>query len=161
MKLLTHDGLIYFWSKIKNYVDTKYNTLNTSYNTLNTSVTSMSSQISTLNTSVTSINSQISTINTNVAAKVSKSTTTNVTLAVASWSGTAAPYSYTISNSNITASNVVEFVFPSGTAQSVIDAWNNASIGRYTQAAGSIVLYANGVKPTVAMTLTMIIRRDI
>ena len=27
MKFLTHDGVVYFWSKIKSYVDTKYNEL--------------------------------------------------------------------------------------------------------------------------------------
>ena len=27
MKFLTHDGVLYFWTKIKNYVDTKYNEL--------------------------------------------------------------------------------------------------------------------------------------
>ena len=27
MKFLTHDGTLYFWTKIKNYVDTKYNEL--------------------------------------------------------------------------------------------------------------------------------------
>ena len=147
MKFLSHDGLLYFWKKVKNYVDTKDTAVNTN--------------ISTINTNITSINSQISTINTNVAAKVNKSTSVNVTLAVSSWSGTSAPYSYTISNSNITASNMVEFVFPSGTAQSVIDMWNKASVGRYTQSAGSIILYANGTKPTAAITLTMIIRRDL
>ena len=140
MKFLTHDGLLYFWKKVKSYVDTK---------------------VTTINNSVSSINSQISTINTNISGKASKSTSTNVTLANASWSGSAAPYSYTISNSNITASNIVEFVFPSGTAQSVIDMWNKASIGRYTQSSGSIVLYANGTKPTAAMTVTMIIRGDL
>lgn len=126
MKFLTHDGLLYFWKKVKNYVDTKETTINNA-----------------------------------LASKSNKSTTTSVTLSASSWSGTAAPYSYTISNSNITASNMIEFVFPSGTAQSVIDMWNEAAIGRYSQSAGSIVLYANGTKPTAAMTVTMIIRRDV
>lgn len=126
MKFLTHDGLLYFWKKVKNYVDTKD----------------------------TAINNVL-------ASKSNKSTATNVTLSASSWSGSAAPYSYTISNSNITASNMIEFVFPSGTAQSVIDMWGEAAIGRYSQSAGSIILYANGTKPTSAMTVTMIIRRDV
>lgn len=126
MKFLTHDGLLYFWKKVKNYVDTKDTAINNA-----------------------------------LASKSNKSTATNVTLSASSWSGSAAPYSYTISNSNITASNMIEFVFPSGTAQSVIDMWGEAAIGRYSQSAGSIVLYANGTKPTAAMTITMIIRRDV
>lgn len=126
MKFLTHDGLLYFWKKVKNYVDTKDTAINNA-----------------------------------LASKSNKSTATNVTLSASSWSGSAAPYSYTISNSNITASNMIEFVFPSGTAQSVIDMWGEAAIGRYSQSAGSIVLYANGTKPTAAMTVTMIIRRDV
>ena len=126
MKFLTHDGLLYFWKKVKSYVDTKDTAIN---NTL--------------------------------ANKSNKSTSVSVTLAASSWSGSAAPYSYTISNSNITASNIIEFMFPSGTAQTVIDMWGEASIGRYVQSVGSIVLYANGKKPTSAMTVTMIVRRDI
>ncbi len=126
MKFLTHDGLLYFWKKVKNYVDTKDTAINNA-----------------------------------LASKSNKSTATNVTLSASSWSGSAAPYSYTISNSNITASNMIEFVFPSGTTQSVVDMWNEAAIGRYSQSAGSIVLYANGTKPTAAMTVTMIIRRDV
>lgn len=126
MKFLTHDGLLYFWKKVKNYVDTKDTAINNA-----------------------------------LASKSNKSTATNVTLSASSWSGSAAPYSYTISNSNITASNMIEFVFPSGTAQSVVDMWGEAAIGRYSQSAGSIILYANGTKPTAAMTVTMIIRRDV
>lgn len=126
MKFLTHDGLLYFWKKVKNYVDTKDTAINNA-----------------------------------LASKSNKSTAINVTLSASSWSGSAAPYSYTISNSNITASNMIEFVFPSGTAQSVVDMWGEAAIGRYSQSAGSIVLYANGTKPTAAMTVTMIIRRDV
>lgn len=126
MKFLTHDGLLYFWKKVKNYVDTKDTAINNA-----------------------------------LASKSNKSTATNVTLSASSWSGSAAPYSYTISNSNITASNIIEFVFPSGTAQSVVDMWGEAAIGRYTQSAGSIILYANGTKPTASMTVTMIIRRDV
>lgn len=126
MKFLTHDGLLYFWKKVKNYVDTKDTAINNA-----------------------------------LASKSNKSIATNVTLSASSWSGSAAPYSYTISNSNITASNMIEFVFPSGTAQSVVDMWGEAAIGRYIQSAGSIILYANGTKPTASMTVTMIIRRDV
>lgn len=126
MKFLTHDGLLYFWKKVKSYVDTKDTAIN---NTL--------------------------------ANKSNKSTSVSVTLSASSWSGSAAPYSYTISNSNITASNMIEFVFPSGTAQTVVDMWNNAAIGRYSQSAGSIILYANGTKPTAAITVTMIVRGDV
>jgi hypothetical protein len=126
MKFLTHDGLLYFWKKVKNYVDTKDTAINNA-----------------------------------LASKSNKSTATNVTLSASSWSGSAAPYSYTISNSNITDSNMIEFVFPSGTAQSVVDMWGEAAIGRYSQSAGSIILYANGTKPTASMTVTMIIRRDV
>ena len=126
MKFVSHDGLLYFWKKVKSYVDTKDTAIN---NTL--------------------------------ANKSNKSTTINVGLLDYGWSGSSAPYSYTISDSNITASNMIEFVFPSGTAQSVVDAWNEASIGRYSQSAGSIVLYADGKKPTVTITVTMIIRGDV
>lgn len=55
MQFLSHDGLIYFWEKIKKYIDTQDN--------------SISSDVNTLNTNVDNINSQISTINSNVAGK--------------------------------------------------------------------------------------------
>lgn len=38
MKFLTHDGLLYFWRKVKDYVDTKDTATNTKITTLNTTV---------------------------------------------------------------------------------------------------------------------------
>lgn len=38
MQFLSHDGLIYFWEQIKNYIDTKDNSINSQIDTINTNV---------------------------------------------------------------------------------------------------------------------------
>lgn len=53
MKFLTHDGLLYFWSKVKGYVDTKDTATNNRITTLNTTVSGKA------NTSHTHTKSQI------------------------------------------------------------------------------------------------------
>lgn len=53
MKFLSHDGLIYLWSKIKNYIDTKDTATNSKISTLNTTVSGKA------NTSHTHTKSQI------------------------------------------------------------------------------------------------------
>lgn len=53
MKFLTHDGLLYFWSKVKGYIDTKDTATNNRITTLNTAVSGKA------NTSHTHTKSQI------------------------------------------------------------------------------------------------------
>lgn len=53
MKFLTHDGLLYFWSKVKGYIDTKDTATNNRITTLNTTVSGKA------NTSHTHTKSQI------------------------------------------------------------------------------------------------------
>jgi len=179
MKFLTHDGLLYFWRKVKSYVDTGLNSKSSTSHVQaldkgGTGATTAANArtnlglgaASTYNVDTTPTTNSINLITSGgvkniLDTKSNKSTSTSITLSASSWSGSTVPYSYTISNSSITSSNLIEFLFPSGTSQSVIDAWNNASVGRYTQSNGSVVLYANGIKPTVNITMTMLVRGDL
>lgn len=46
MKFLTHDGLLYFWRKVKDYVDTKDTATNTKITTLNSTVSTLNTTVS-------------------------------------------------------------------------------------------------------------------
>ena len=60
MKFLSHDGLVYFWSKVKSYIDTKDSATNTRINTVNTQITTLNTTVSgKANTSHTHTKSQI------------------------------------------------------------------------------------------------------
>lgn len=88
-----------------------------------------------------------------------KSVKVNTTLSAASWSGA----QYTLSNSNITATNVIE-ILPqenNGVTSDQFDALASAKIIGGTQAVGSIVLVALGDVPTIDIPVTIIFRSDL
>lgn len=88
---------------------------------------------------------------------VPTSTKADVTLSASSWSSG----NYTLSNSNITATNVVELIPSSTITAAQFEALSNAKIVGGTQAAGSIVLRALGDVPTINIPVTFVFRRDI
>ena len=74
---------------------------------------------------------------------------TSVTLATGTWSGTTAPYTYTISDSNIIGSNtIVQLSLPSSMTTSQRNAYRKAQIESGDVSAGKIILYAYGTKPS-------------
>ena len=72
-----------------------------------------------------------------------------VTLATGSWSGTAAPYKYTIYDSNIIESNtIVQLSLPSSMTSAQRTTYRKAQIESGDVSAGKVVLYAYGTKPS-------------
>ena len=84
----------------------------------------------------------------------------SITLSASNWSGSSAPYSYTISNSNITATNILDLIFNANT-QALVDALGNYQIAGYSQSAGKVTIYAWGEKPSVNLPATLVVRGGI
>lgn len=89
---------------------------------------------------------------------VATGTTLSVTLASASWTGTAAPYTYTISNSAITATSTQELSPATDITADQLTALQNANIIDGGQAAGSMTLKAFGEKPSVDIPVRIIVK---
>ena len=81
----------------------------------------------------------------------------NITLSASGWSGTAAPYSYVISNAKITTSNVLDLIINANT-QVLVDALGSYKISGYKQEAGKVTIYAWGEKPSVNLTASLVVR---
>lgn len=89
---------------------------------------------------------------------VATGTTLLVTLVSASWTGTAAPYTYTISNSAITATSTQELSPATDITADQLTALQNANIIDGGQAAGSMTLKAFGEKPSVDIPVRIIVK---
>lgn len=89
---------------------------------------------------------------------VATGTTLSVTLASASWTGTAAPYTYTISNAAITATSTQELSPATDITADQLTALQNANIIDGGQAAGSMTLKAFGEKPSVDIPVRIIVK---
>lgn len=89
---------------------------------------------------------------------IATGTTLSVTLASASWTGTAAPYTYTISNSAITATSTQELMPATDITADQLTALQNANIIDGGQAAGSMTLKAFGEKPSVDIPVRIIVK---
>lgn len=89
---------------------------------------------------------------------VTTGTTLSVTLASASWTGTAAPYTYTISNAAITATSTQELMPATDITADQLTALQNANIIDGGQAAGSMTLKAFGEKPSVDIPVRIIVK---
>ena len=86
----------------------------------------------------------------------------NVTLSSSSWSGSAAPYSYTVSNSNVTSTTQVIEVMPSnGATNNQLQAYLNAGLCGGVTGSGTITIKAFGKKPTVNIPITIVVRGEI
>ena len=103
-----------------------------------------------------------STVNT-ISGNVSKlnNKVKSVTLATGSWSGTAAPYKYIISDSNIIGSNtIVQLSLPSSMEAAQRIAYRKAQIESGDVSAGKLILYAFGSKPSENIPITLSIGGD-
>lgn len=89
---------------------------------------------------------------------VATGTTLSVTLASASWTGAAAPYTYTISNAAITATSTQELMPATDITADQLTALQNANIIDGGQAAGSMTLKAFGEKPSVDIPIRIIVK---
>ena len=81
----------------------------------------------------------------------------NITISAANWTGSAVPYSYVISNSKITTSNILDLIINTNT-QELIDSMKNYQISGYKQEAGKVTIYAWGEKPSINLSATLVVR---
>ena len=80
-----------------------------------------------------------------------------VSLAPANWTGSSAPYSYVISNTKITSTNILDLIINANT-QTLVDALGSYKISGYKQEAGKVTIYAWGEKPSINLTATLVVR---
>ena len=86
----------------------------------------------------------------------------DVTLSTSGWSGSSAPYSYTINNSSITDTNEAVEIAPNNSATNEqLLAYMRSGLCGGTISTGKIVLKAFGKKPTTNIPIVMIIRGEI
>lgn len=90
-----------------------------------------------------------------------KSTVHEVTLSASEWSGNAAPYTYTVNLSGVTATNVNEIIYSATASEDQIKAYQSAGLRDGGQSDGTLTLKAIGTKPTVDIPLTIIVRHDV
>lgn len=84
-------------------------------------------------------------------------TVSNITLYASYWSGSSAPYSYQISNSKITSSNILDLIINTNT-QTLVDALSSYQISGYSQNAGSVTIFAWGEKPSINLSAALVVR---
>lgn len=86
----------------------------------------------------------------------------NVTLNISSWSGSEAPFSYTVSNSNVTStSKVVEIMPANGATNAQLQAYLSAGLCGGATGTGTITIKAFGKKPTTNIPITIVVRGEI
>ena len=89
-----------------------------------------------------------------------KSTLVNTTLTASKWTGSSAPYSYVLSVSEVTSSNIVEIDYASNASSAAIEAYQNAMLADGGQTTNQITIKATE-KPTVDIPITIVIRNDL
>lgn len=89
-----------------------------------------------------------------------KSTLVNTTLTASKWTGSSAPYSYVLSVSGVTSSNIVEIDYASNASSAAIEAYQNAMLADGGQTTNQITIKATE-KPIVDIPITIVIRNDL
>ena len=101
------------------------------------------------------------TTNTNNIAKLN-SKIQNITLNSSSWSGSEPPYTYTVSNSNVTStSKVVEIMPANGASNTQLEAYLYAGLCGGATGTGTITIKAFGEKPDINIPITIVVRGEI
>ena len=112
------------------------------------------------NSTVNSIERRLSSIETtgtpDISGKANRYKSRSTTLYYYSWSGSSAPYTYTVSVDGVTSTNDIQVILNS-TSSSVVSAWMGASIVTGTQTTNSITLYAYGKKPVSNIPITVLV----
>ena len=85
------------------------------------------------------------------------SKTVEVTILASGWTGEEAPYKYTINNSGITTTNMLDLIINTNTKE-LLDMVGKAKISGYSQEAGKVSIYAWGEKPSTNIPATLIVR---
>ena len=88
------------------------------------------------------------------------SKTVTATLLAASWTGTSAPYTYTLTVTGVTANSNQELLPALTITEEQLTALQAANIQDGGQAANSVTLTAFGDKPTIDLPIRVIVRGD-
>ena len=80
-----------------------------------------------------------------------------ITLNGSGWTGEEAPYKYTINNSGITTTNMLDLIINTNTKE-LLDMVGKAKISGYLQEIGKVSIYAWGEKPTEDIPAYLIVR---
>lgn len=95
-----------------------------------------------------------------VSTKAAKSSEVSKTLSAASWTGTASPYSYSLTVDGVTATSNQEMLPTVDITEAQLTALQGANIQDGGQAADTITLKAWGDKPTIDLSIRVILRGD-
>lgn len=109
---------------------------------------------------ISTVSLSVNTLSTTVNGKSSKSTLTTATLSAASWTGSEAPYIYTLAVAGVTTTSVQEILPTTNITTVQIAALLAATIQDGGQSANSITLKAWGTKPTVDIPIRIVLRGD-
>ena len=96
-----------------------------------------------------------------VSTKSAKSTIQNKTLSSASWTGTSAPYSYSLTVTGVTTTSIQEVLPTTDITNAQLTALLAATLQDGGQSANTMVLYAWGTKPAIDLPIRVILRGDI
>lgn len=107
------------------------------------------------------VNGVTSSIQAQLDNKTGKSTSSTTTLISTSWTGSSAPYSYTVTLSGVTATNMIEILPQTSITSDQVKALADAMLVGGTQENGSFILFAFGTKPSVDLPLSIVVRRDL
>ena len=81
----------------------------------------------------------------------------NATIPVDGWSGTEAPFSYTVTVSGVTVTSVVQVDVQSGVTAEQLDAFINAKLVDGGQGTDSVTLKAFGERPAVNIPVKFVV----
>ena len=95
------------------------------------------------------------------AVYAKKSTIVDTVLSASDWTGSVAPFTYTLSVNGVTATSVNEISYKYSNNNTQITAYQSALLRDGGQSAGKIILKATGTKPTVDIPITIIVRHDV
>lgn len=115
---------------------------------------------SVINDTTTSANQVFSSQKTE-AVYAKKSTIVDTVLSASGWTGSVAPFTYTLSVDGVTATSVNEISYKYSNNNTQITAYQNALLRDGGQSVGKIILKATGTKPTVDIPITVVVRHDV
>lgn len=141
-------------------VETSLSNLETTVSSIEASVGSELTAINEAKTAADSAQADVDALETEVSGKANKSTSVTATISGSAWTGSAAPYTNTVSIAGVTSDKLIEVLAQSLT-DTQFEAYTNANISRITQGENSITLYAYGDKPTIDLPITVILRGDL
>lgn len=90
--------------------------------------------------------------------KAEKSVVIKETIKASDWAGSSAPYTNTILVESVKEDTIVELVLPSGMTMEEKLAYQDAQILNGSQTDGSITIKSWGIKPTIDLSVDLIIR---